>query len=446
MEISNSREQNITTTNNNASGEVTGAGGNPSLDDHKPSIVTTDFPSSSATTQQTVLRSNGMVSLPPPSSLEDDDTRDDPVVELLEEMVSEVIDDAYYYYYYDDEDEDFVNDADNDFEPWNEYTLADFLSSVLPEDDTNYYNNRPTLPPLRPNDIGATTGVETNRKEKEDKNDLSESSWLQSSLAMSKLEKALMQGVVPVSAGVGDDQLPGDYGFDPLQLATKDYYRNIQQFFINFIPPSSSSSQPGADTQSVKANNGKNRSTSSVSLSQTTTTTITTPSSLNTTPNVGSNNRPRALILRDYREAEIRHGRLAMLAAIFWPLQEMLDELLLDEDLFGPLLYGPVTLPYFPLLMTAIMLLLGYLDIYSQAMKDRDTVGEAFLPGDCLWDPLSVLQGAPDRMVRNMQERELLVRVFTPLSASRNGTSYRGNTDTEIDSFNAPCILLVWTL
>jgi len=57
--------------------------------------------------------------------------------------------------------------------------------------------------------------------------------------------------------------------------------------------------------------------------------------------------------------------------------------------------------------MTAIMMLLGYLDIYSQAIKDMDKIGEAFLPGDCFWDPLKILEGAPDSMKRNMQEREL---------------------------------------
>lgn len=85
----------------------------------------------------------------------------------------------------------------------------------------------------------------------------------------------------------------------------------------------------------------------------------------------------------------------------------MLDRLVLPEDQFGPLIYGPVTLPYFPLLMTAILLLLGYLDIYSQAVKDLDQIGEAYEPGDCFWDPLRMLQGAPDTMRRRMQEREL---------------------------------------
>jgi len=187
--------------------------------------------------------------------------------------------------------------------------------------------------------------------------------------AAASLEKALLQGVVPVGAGVGGDQIVGDFGFDPFNLATKDYFRMGQSFLINLLPGSNDS-----EDAMYTARDGP---------------------------------RPRALILRDYREAEIRHGRLAMLAAMFWPLQEMLDRLLLDDDQFGPLIYGPTTLPYFPLVMTAIMLLLGYLDIYSQAIKDMDKIGEAFLPGDCFWDPLKILQGAPDSMKRNMQEREL---------------------------------------
>lgn len=177
------------------------------------------------------------------------------------------------------------------------------------------------------------------------------------------LENALMQGVVPVSAGVGSDCLPGDWGFDPLNLAKKDYILQAQFNLLQCMPGAVKEEQPPP--------------------------------------------RPAALILRDYREAEIRHGRLAMLAAMFWPLQEMLDKLLLDVDQFGPLLYGPVTLPYFPLLMTLIMMLLGYLDIYAKAIQEKDDIGDAFLPGDCFWDPLKILEGAPASMARNMQEREL---------------------------------------
>jgi light-harvesting complex I chlorophyll a/b binding protein 1 len=186
----------------------------------------------------------------------------------------------------------------------------------------------------------------------------------------SLLEDALLEGVVPAQAGVGSECLAGDFGFDPLDLATKDYPLMVQSVLLNILPG-------GRQQKQDKA------------------------------PQTPRRPRPSALILRDYREAEIRHGRLAMLAALIWPLQEMLDRLLLDEDQFAPLVYGPVTLSYFPLLMTLAMMLLGYLDIYSQAIKDRDEIGEAFMPGDCFWDPLAMLQGAPTSMKRNMQEREL---------------------------------------
>ena len=201
------------------------------------------------------------------------------------------------------------------------------------------------------------------------------------------LEQVLSQGVVPVQADVGSDCLVGDFGFDPLHLSDVDLFRPAQQFLLQCLIPSSASS----------------------TTSSTATTHHDEPPRLDDDEGtmMDAPKRPRALILRDYREAEIRHGRLAMLAAMIWPLQEMVDQFLLSEEQFGPLLYGPVTLPYFPLLMTAIMLLLGYLDIYSQAIKDMDQIGDAFLPGDCFWDPLQVLQGAPDNMRRNMQEREL---------------------------------------
>jgi light-harvesting complex I chlorophyll a/b binding protein 1 len=184
-----------------------------------------------------------------------------------------------------------------------------------------------------------------------------------SSSLPSELEKALLQGVVPAAAGVGSQCLPGDWGFDPSDLATKDYILQIQYRLLQFMPGTEQTPPPPP--------------------------------------------RPSALILRDYREAEIRHGRLAMLAAMIWPLQEMLDRLLLDGEQFGPLIYGPITLPYFPLFMTLAMMLLGYLDIYAKAIQDRDDIGDAFLPGDCFWDPLNMLEGAPASMKRNMQEREL---------------------------------------
>eukprot|EP00531_Pseudo-nitzschia_arenysensis_P012596 CAMPEP_0116133958 /NCGR_PEP_ID=MMETSP0329-20121206/10391_1 /TAXON_ID=697910 /ORGANISM="Pseudo-nitzschia arenysensis, Strain B593" /LENGTH=377 /DNA_ID=CAMNT_0003628639 /DNA_START=653 /DNA_END=1786 /DNA_ORIENTATION=+ len=179
------------------------------------------------------------------------------------------------------------------------------------------------------------------------------------------LEEALLQGVVPVDAGVGSNTLPGDFGWDPLGFAEKDYVQNFQYRILDAIPGGNPDQDPPPEA------------------------------------------RPTALVLRDYREAEIRHGRLAMLAVIIWPIQEKLDQFLLEPNQCGPILYGPVTLPYLPLFMTLLMMLLGYLDIYTKDIQEEEGIGDAFLPGDCFWDPLKVLDGAPATMKRNMQEREL---------------------------------------
>jgi len=191
------------------------------------------------------------------------------------------------------------------------------------------------------------------------------------------LERALMRGVVPAEAGVGSGILPGDYGFDPLELSTKDYFKAIQNFILGLLPETKGS-------------------------------TTTTSSSGFMHDKENDEERPPALILRDLREAEIRHGRLAMLAATLWPLQEILDRIMIP-DTFGSMtmIYGGPTLPLFPLIMTFFMLNLGFLDVYSSEIKVNES-GDAFLPGECFWDPLCILEGAPDTMKRNMQEREIL--------------------------------------
>lgn len=161
------------------------------------------------------------------------------------------------------------------------------------------------------------------------------------------LERALMGGVVPVEAGVGSGMLPCDYGFDPLNLSTKDFFKKIQNFILNLVP---------ARKSSETTTNGKQ---------------LREPEAGAAMPTMGfvgqDDDRPPALILRDYREAEIRHGRLAMLAAIIWPMQEILDRIFIPDS-FGSttVMYGGPTLPFMPLIMTFFMLNLGYLDIYSR--------------------------------------------------------------------------------
>jgi hypothetical protein len=192
------------------------------------------------------------------------------------------------------------------------------------------------------------------------------------------LERALLQGVVPADAGVGSKSLPGDFGFDPLGLATKDLFPSIQRFLLKLLPPPLVLYNDVTEDEENKED---------------------------TTAKI----RPKALIIRDYREAEIRHGRLAMLAAVIWPLQELIDRAFLPvEEYTFTVIYGEgTTLPFLVLLMTLIMMLLGYLDIFASQIKAGET-GDAFLPGECFWDPLSMLDGAPNDMKRRMQERELM--------------------------------------
>lgn len=265
-------------------------------------------------------------------------------IEKLEKILSEI----KGFELDDDEESGEEEQDDEDFLLWDETSLNDFLTSISSGD-----NDEGDVKEM----IIAQMNVDSESFEE---------------AAARGLEKALMQGVVPVSTTIGSEGIPGDFGFDPLGFADRDLFNPVQQFVLNLLPSSrwDTSNDPSP-----------------------------------TPPSSGP--RPKALVLRDYRECEIRHGRICMLVAMIWPLQEMLDRFLLPPEEFGPLLYGPMTLPYFPLLMTFVMMTLGYLDIYSQAIKDMDELGEAFLPGDCFWDPLRILDGASDRAKRIMQEREL---------------------------------------
>lgn len=291
-----------------------------------------------------------------------EDNEDDEMVwseEALKEIFGEISDNEDGD---DDDDDDVIDDDDDD---------DDGDSEVLDDFDDEFDDN-----------FGDDDEFDDGYMEVRTANDFQRMEERIRLSAAADLERALLQGVVPVSAGVGNEVLPGDYGFDPFHLSDKDYFRQAQGFLINLLPSRDDITDDEHDDDIVPVSITKNQTSSKPP-------------------------RPKALILRDLREAETRHGRLAMLAAVFWPLQEMLDRLLLDPEQCGPILYGPITLPYFPLLMTGIMLLLGYLDIYAQEVKQQESIGEAFLPGDCFWDPLRILQGAPDSMKRNMQEREL---------------------------------------
>jgi light-harvesting complex I chlorophyll a/b binding protein 1 len=276
-------------------------------------------------------------------------------LESLEDLLDEIENYCLIEDMCDDDNVDDDGDDDNDYDDNDDFNGVggpddddiDELFSLLQETDS----------------IGIDQLVDEDNDDEDDNED--DDDRCIPDLASFGLEQALLQGVVPANAQVGGDTLPGDWGFDPLHLAEKDYIHQAQYQLLSILPGGNPMKDPPPRP------------------------------------------RPSALVLRDYREAEIRHGRLAMLAATFWPLQEKLDKLVLQDDQFGPLIYGPITLPYFPLIMTLLMMLLGYLDIYAKAIKEEEGIGDAFLPGDCFWDPLRVLEGAPPSMKRNMQEREL---------------------------------------
>lgn len=96
------------------------------------------------------------------------------------------------------------------------------------------------------------------------------------------------------------------------------------------------------------------------------------------------------------REAEIKHSRLAMLAAVGWPLAELWDKPLADAAGLPTLLtkvgsspsllnggLDKVSIGYW----VAIVALAGVIEIENMKMKDDK--GKAYMPGDCNFDPLN---------------------------------------------------------
>ena len=126
--------------------------------------------------------------------------------------------------------------------------------------------------------------------------------------------------------------------------------------------------------------------------------------------------RPLQQVLRDYREAELRHGRLAMIAALAWPVQELLSPAL-SRALRQPILLtetagrtpsvlnGGLEQATIPYTIAALFVLIGWVDTYSLRLKAER--GDDWLPGDFAFDPLRILTGCSLAQRRDMQASEI---------------------------------------
>jgi len=130
-----------------------------------------------------------------------------------------------------------------------------------------------------------------------------------------------------------------------------------------------------------------------------------------------------------FREAEIKHGRLAMLAAVAWPLQEIFHPILVDmlktanpntKDLLvatagksPSLLNGGLgQLESVPTLMLAVFMasVLERKDVVYRASKGLafNEYDKGALPGDLRFDPLRIAKNLPREQKVAFLEKELL--------------------------------------
>jgi hypothetical protein len=111
------------------------------------------------------------------------------------------------------------------------------------------------------------------------------------------------------------------------------------------------------------------------------------------------------------REAELKHGRLAMLAAIGWPLAELLDKPVADAAGLPTLLTKSGESPSLlngglervdPVYWIAVVLLAGIVELENSKMQEEK--GKAYVIGDC---GLSSLLPGDKKKVIDLQTKEI---------------------------------------
>ena len=118
--------------------------------------------------------------------------------------------------------------------------------------------------------------------------------------------------------------------------------------------------------------------------------------------------------LFEYREAEIKHARLAMLAAAGWPLSELFDRKIANFFDMEPLVDASERAPSVlnggldrvPYLYWAAVLAAGALIDLKEFNKAENSNDPNYMPGDLGWDPLG-LYPADEEGQRRMQLAEI---------------------------------------
>jgi len=101
--------------------------------------------------------------------------------------------------------------------------------------------------------------------------------------------------------------------------------------------------------------------------------------------------RSAALVLQDYRDAELKHGRLAMLAAVAWPLQEKFHPILAagfrspnliaeTGNLSPSVLNGGLEQGIIPSAVISFFALVALVE--AQGLRIKKSDGDDWLPGD----------------------------------------------------------------
>merc|ERR1719263_990372 len=138
--------------------------------------------------------------------------------------------------------------------------------------------------------------------------------------------------------------------------------------------------------------------------------------------------RSAAVVMRDYRDAELKHGRLAMLAAVAWPLQEKLNPILaakfhlpnLVAEAGGrspSVLNGGLGQGIIPSAVITFAVLVALVE--AQGLRIKQSEGDAWMPGD--YGTLRVAERGSEQFF-SLQEGEIWnARVVGEARAPRDG-------------------------